>query len=487
MLEEYALVARPEPGGTAWPELPAGMRTASRFVLSPPPNLTLTKVIELPPVPRAQQERVVRFEAAQAIPRPLAELAWDWMPLGGDCRTVLLAATKLETAEVLAREAAEVGVRLDAIVPRAAALLRALEFNYPEVSGPVLVAELEGATALLLTRGSGRATVRLVGLPAVAPVLVGGEGEVGQVCGDDLRWRRLVAEASHLAAEPREGNEEPPPTLLLAGADAPEAEQIERIAGAAFARVARFEALRRVRVGPRANGAAAVAHQLGAVVGAAVGAVDRRKPGPNLLPRARQRENGFRRNRGWWLAGLGLGAAVAVVALIGVRLGNAQARREEAALTRQLQPWREAQRTVAARQRESETIERELAALRGLARARTSWALWLAATQERLGRAGEVWLEAVQPATESRQAATPLFGHGAAGGAGAGGLRLAIAGAAVDPGLDGRRALERVRVLLREWAADETVQAVEDERFDTSEPGVLRFACVLVLKPEAGP
>jgi hypothetical protein len=224
------------------------------------------------------------------------------------------------------------------------------------------------------------------------------------------------------------------------------------------------------------------------VVGAALAVQGRWAP--NLLPPARRRENAFRRRRVWWAT-----AAVGLVLLLGgmdlaLRREAARCEAEAAALETELEPWRAAQRRVAEQRRETEACERELTVVAGLERSRTGWVTFFADTQDRLARAGGMWLETLQLQPDARVATGGgrwLKTGDTAGEDGVVRLRIAVTGSALDPGPDGRRGLDRVRELLREWPAGAMVAAVEGERFDGGEPGLLRFGCVLVLRPEAGP
>lgn len=490
ILEEYAFLPRAgAPAEAAWPELSTTLRQAARFAVTPAANLTITKQLTVPALARAKRDQVVRFEAAQAIPRPLAEVVWDWAPVAGKTNAVELVAMRLNAAESLCAAAERSGIRLEKIVARASSLALALRHNYPELAEAAVLAEIDGGSALLVCGGRGAARARLVGLPAPIAVVAGAAESGGSENGDEPRWRRLAAEMVRCAGEgaAADRDREWQLVLLLAGADAPEREVVERFAGPNGARVERFDALRRVRVGAQASGAAALAHQFGAVVGTALAAGGHGVP--NLLPMARRRENAFRRNRWRWLAAVG----ALVVALWGTDLwlrrevGRVAA--EVAATSRALEPWREAQREVAERRRQLEACQRELTVLAGLERAQTSWATFLGDTQERLARADGVWLETMQlqPVSGGR----PGNGNsgrvgGATSGDGVARLRVAITGCALDPGLDGRRGLDRLRELLREWPKGPMVAGVEAERFDTGEPGLLRFSCVLVLNPEVG-
>lgn len=486
MLAECAQISRD--GESAWPDLPASLRRAARFGVAPVANLTIAKTVAAPRVAPRKRAQIVRFEAEHAISRPLAEVVWDWSASAGDPGKVELAAMRLDTAEALAAAAGKAGQRLDAIVPRAAALALAVKYNYNDADGPVVLAEIDGSTALLVLVGRGSCVARLVGLPErTAVVAVGTSGDED---GSGLRLRRLAAEVQRLCENPAETAEKPVSrVLLLAGPDAPEPEELGSALGVEGWEAKRFDALRRVRLRPGAKPELA-AHELGVAVGTALALCGRRVP--NLLPPARRSENAFRRRRGWWLAGTGAGVAILAGISVWLRCEVARTHVEAETITRQLEPWRAAQREAADLQRQLDVCRRELEVYDDLGRARTSWARFLDETQARLARADGVWLETLQLLPAGAAGTTggsgALFGHAAAGPASGrvARLRMAITGCALDPGLDGRRGLERVRALLRDWAGSDVVAEIDEERFDSSEPGLLRFGCVLVLKTEAG-
>lgn len=475
VLAEHVRLAAAGPGGTEqWAALAACVRRGDTVVLTPPANVTFAKVLTVPPLVRARRHPVVRFEAAQAIPRPLEELVWEWAPLSGVAATqVELAALKWETAEQLAAEAEAAGVRLTAIFGRATVLRRALEHNYPELRGAAVVAEVRGGTALLVGAVGGVGTVRLVGLPEPAAVAAGAGGApVGEA---DLRARRLVLEVRRLVGEDGAAEGRPPATLLLAGADAPEPEAVAT-AGIDGLAVERFDALRHVGSAAAVDRSAAEDRECAALVGAAVAVVT--ADSPNLLPEARRRENRFRRRRWIWLAAPIAAALVLWGASFWTHLATERTRARSAALVRELEPWRAARREVERQRLEIESCQDIAVTLDALERARTAWARLLAESEQRLGGRDGMWLEIWQ-----------MSGSGDGGSAvdadGVARHRLLVAGCTLDPGPDGRRGLERVRELWREWAAADLVVAIEEERFDSGVPGLLRFRGVVVLRPEA--
>ncbi len=486
MLEECAQISRG--GESVWPTLPSSLRRAARYAVAPAANLTIAKTVAVPRVASRKRAQIVRFEAEHTISRPLGEVAWDWTTAAADSGKVELAAMRLDTAEALAAAAGKAGQRLDAIVPRAAALALAVRYNYNDADGPVVLAEIDGSTALLVLVDRGSCVARLVGLPERTAVAAVGTSDDED--GSALRLRRLAAEVQRLYENPAETMERPVSrVLLLAGPDAPEQEELGSALGDEGWEAKRFDALRRVRLRPGAKTELA-AHELGVAVGTALALCGRRVP--NLLPPARRKENAFRRRRGWWLVSAGMVVALIAGIAVGMRCEVARAQIEAQTIVRQLEPWRAAQREAAELQRQLDVCRRELAVLDDLGRARTSWVRFLDDAQSRLARADGVWLETLQLLPVGAAGATggggTLFGHATSGQASGRvvRLRLAITGCALDPGLDGRCGLDRVRELLHGWVESDAVAAIEAERFDSSEPGLLRFGCVLVLKPEAG-
>ncbi|HLP02770.1 MAG TPA: hypothetical protein VK163_12155 [Opitutaceae bacterium] len=487
MLDEFAfLPSAAADAAQLWRALAERARCGARVVAVPPAAGTLTKFAEVPRLRRAQRERVVRFEATQAIPRPLEETAWDWAPLAKGRTGVELVAMKLSAAEELCAQAERAGVQVETIVTRATALLRVM--RHAAVAGDgvsSILLQVDGDMALLVRCDGDLPAVRLAGVPARVRVNAGGGTESAP---ETLRERRLAAEVKRLARGGVVSTEVgAAATVWLTGAAAPEPTAFEPFLMEAGLKLASFDPLRRVKLGKAAANAAAEAASLATLVGAALAAVE--GSAPNLLPVARRRENAFRRNRWRWLvlAGAITGSVWGVAWF--VQTGIAQQRAEVAALTRELEPWRGAQRLAAEQQREIDACERELTVLQSLVRAKESWPKFLADAQSRCARAGGAWLESVQFVAGADGApGAGLFGHArsARAGDGVARQRLAISGCARETWLEGPRGLERVRQLLREWPEAEAVAAVEGERFDASAPGLLRFSCVLVLEPEAG-
>ena len=499
MLVDHSFCSPLECGAEAvriqFPELIAG----GRLVVAPPAHRTLLKGIAVPPVTGAPRARVIGFEAEQMVGGGLAEAVWAHVPVSPgvpECAVVM--AMKLAAAEELCAAVARGGPAVDRVVPAGWALVRALRHNYPELTRPAVVVWLAGRTALLVRVERTAVALRQVALPEVvraaepAPARQGTmpeEGPEEPVVPGNAPWvDRVAVELARLAGGTRTSGTETAAIEVFLGGDAsvgPEA--VAALATRVTVPVAGFDALRRVRLAPGIRGSDTMALQLGVVVGLALEALAGGTV--NLLPPVRQREIRFRRRRGGWLAAAAAAVVLTLVSLLWLRQERLALRLEESVVAARLVPQRVAERGRKDGERERALLVQQLDALAALRAARTGWLEWFADLQERLTAVGEVWFDSL--------ALRPSAVVTAAGG-GRGGLRhpVALAGAegpaaalriAVTGGVlhrEGTDPLGRVRRLRASLLASRFVAAVEDERFDDTQPGLLRFSCTLVMKPE---
>jgi hypothetical protein len=140
---------------------------------------------------------------------------------------------------------------------------------------------------------------------------------------------------------------------------------------------------------------------------------------------------------------------------------------------------------------------RRIATLQRLVEARSSWTAFLADLQERLVTAEDVWLESLQflPSGKSADATVLRPRESGLGIIAAGGdaerpepaslVRLNLTGCLFDADNPvtkaGARSYQRAKSLLAGLRASPFVAAVENERFDGSQPGMLRFEITLVV------
>ena len=126
-----------------------------------------------------------------------------------------------------------------------------------------------------------------------------------------------------------------------------------------------------------------------------------------------------------------------------------------------------------------------IAALQRAVEEKSNWLEFLADLQRRLGNIEDVWLDQLtvvppptpRPSGVSKQgtvAAAPLY--------------LRLSGRLLDThnpvAKVSRDSYERVKQLLAGFASSRFIAAVEDEHFDNSQAGLLRFDFVLAVNPE---
>jgi hypothetical protein len=294
---------------------------------------------------------------------------------------------------------------------------------------------------------------------------------------------RLAQEiARSLAHARRQMPGESPTALWLTGGGA----QLEALPAALAAKlrlpVERYDPLARVELGAEAEDARAAAASLAVLVGLAV-PVSPAERDADLLPPALRESLAFRRRRPWFAAAAMLAAAALLPPIVHYHRVATRAAAQVAVLDARMRPMRSLQGRIAGDLERLESINTEIAALRRTAEARTSWLTFLADLQARLATIEDVWLErlvVVPPPATSAPApdGTP---------AGPAPLKLTVSGRLIDAVQPGSKAgaddYARVRRLLESFAHARFVASVADERFDHSEPGILRFDVTLVIDP----
>lgn len=473
--------------------LRARMKPAGRVVLVLPPHLTLTKLIRTPRVSPAKRERVVRFEAAQGIPYRLAEVAWDTTVAGeGEAvMDLLLAAAKLEAANALGAAAAEAGFEPAVMLPAPLATLAACRLPPPAAAGPVLALNLGARSAVLVQTDAGRFATRTLA--------IGGHSVTQQISANqDCEF----AEAERLKVSPgqtalladavdtlatRLGQEITrtvlhfnrqcglgrPERILLTGGTARQAGLDEALAARLKLPVARLDALAAVETGHAAAKAGAAAHalELTDLIGAAAGELLPAHPVLNLLPARLRRREGLRRRQPWLVAAAALAVTALLPAILHYRALEEAARSKTVAIEAALAPVREREVRNRAALAELTELRRQVDQLHGVAARRTAWLGLFADLQSRLVQVEDVWLETLQ-------AIPPAAGAP---------LKLAVSGRMLDKtnplAKVSPETLSRMQTLLTGLVDSPFVAAVEDERFDNSQPGILRFDIVLVTDP----
>lgn len=460
-----------------------------------PGHLVLTKFIKTPRVDAAKREKVIRFEAQQNIPYALTDVAWGHVIAGESDLDldVMLCAAKLEAIDALCAGVESAGFQPRALLPGVLALRAAAEADARLGDEPVLLANLGARSTTLVLRENRRGHARTLALgghhvtqqlvenqdcdwdaaedwktsarnaAVVAPAVESFATRLGQeITRSAVHFKRTAGAAS-------------PTRILLTGGAARTSGLAELLAARLNVPVESFDPLASVEIARAAAdaGVADVAAQLGDLVGAAHAHFTAPGETINLLPPRLLNQEHTRRRQPWMIVAAVLAAAAFLPPLHFYREWEAALQRKTAALDAEIAPLRQRE----ARNRENleklAALQQQIAALHGIAARRANWQQLCADLQERFIKVEDVWLERMHLAAGSTEANAPL--------------RVAISGrmldrtnplAKVSPDI-----YRRVTELLASVVESPYVSAVENERFDNGQPGILHFDVVLVAEP----
>jgi type IV pilus assembly protein PilM len=490
-----------------------------------PGHLTFNKAIRIPRVSARQRRKIIGFEARQGVPAALADVVWSHAPVAKpeDGLEVALTAVKRPVMDALCAQLRAAGLYPCAALPAWFVLQGGVEHNHPDADGALILAIGARSTQLSVC-GTSRFFIRTIALggntvtqriareletdffraESLKREVLGGEAEspagaperrAVQVAVDEF-VRRLCGETLRsLAWFGPESGASRPALLLLSGGGSLIRDLPARLAENLQMRVVRRDPWQHLKLGAAVAdlpGKSEVA-RLADLVGLAARAASREHAGVNLLPPALRREMVLRRRWPELIAATLLLAVGLACPIRHERAAAAGARRQRTEVEATISALRRLDihnRNNLARLAET---NRRIAALQRLAEARRGWIVFLSDLQERLVKTGDVWLEKLQivPPGPARPAGIRPGLIAAAENTErnepAAVVRLNLAGCLFDPEnpatRTGEGSYQRAKSLLAGFRESPFIVAVEDERFDGSQPGVLRFEITLVLAP----
>lgn len=459
-----------------------------------PGHLVLTKFIRTPRVDAAKREKVVRFEAQQNIPYALNDVVWDHAVTGETDLDleVMLCAAKLDAVETLCRALEQAGFIPQALLPPAPALGAAVRAVTASSASALALSIGARSTTLLLSEPARQQSRTLtLGGQTVTQVLVESQdcdfAEAEALKLSD-RSQALVAPAMEafalrLAQEitrsmlhfRRQSASASPGEVWLTGGGARLTGLGETLAAKLNIPVRTFDPLQGIEIAHTAAAGDPAGHAatLAELVGAAQIRLLDTATALNLLPPRLRRQETTRRRQPWLFAAIALTVAALVPPLWHYRSLALETQRKSAEVAAVIAPLRAREAQNRANLQRLEETRRQLAALQSVHGRRGNWVGLLADLQERLVKVEDVWLERMQLAPSPGEPGAPL--------------RIAISGrmldktnplANVSPDI-----YQRVTALLGSIVDSPYVSAVENERFDNRQPGILHFDFVLVADP----
>ncbi|MEY3774395.1 MAG: hypothetical protein RLZZ129_1175 [Verrucomicrobiota bacterium] len=480
--------------------------------LAIPPHLALLRFARSPAVEPRRREEVIRFEAAQHIPYAPGEVVWDWVEVADDGMDFdfMLAAVKTAELTALCRVVSAAGFRPVQVLPAGLALLEARRLGSGHGLADTLWVDIGARSTQLLFVTGGRFYLRTLTLWAQAITqAVADEQRIGPVAAEAAKREVFGGETGVAVDSPvRDAVERATANfnlrmgLEVARALAAHAQQpgavrpaVVQLTGGGAQTPGLIAALRdklgltvdllglppgvQLAATAKADGADKAGVYLPVLVGLAAGATRTEGRTPNLLPPEWSEAGALRRAQRWWLAGAAL-LLLALVPPLWEAAGRRHTAKQEAdRLERAMQPLRAQAAANAQILAELERMHEEGARLGRLVRAKSVWLDFFAELQSALFAVEDVWLDRLQ--LEQLPPGNMMAGAPDAP------LRLAISGRLLDTrnplAKVSPEANVRVRRLLAKIRESRFVAAVEDERFDATQPGILRFDVTLLLEP----
>lgn len=501
-------------------------RFSGPLFISPPSHETLVKFLKIPQVDEARRAKVIQFEAQQNIPYPLNEVVWSSEPVFDDVQEfeIALVAAKRDLMEELCGSVRRAGAEPARIEPASLALHRAFRHNYPDIGGSILLVDIGARMTELVFTNPSRFFVRSVSVggntftQALADELgqTFDEAEItkvrilsGQATPADgspvaaAFEKATLALANKLSLEitratvsvRRHTGGEAPAFVYLTGGGSQIGSLQALLAEKLRMQVEWFDPFRRVEAANPATSEPHM-HQLCGAIGIAVNAFDEdrsRHGGIDLLPPQVRKATEFRRRQPIIIAAAALGVAALAMPAIHYHGARDTIRAEVEAIDSLLaQP-----RAIQARDRENlrliDEAKQEAGAIGALVATRSNWINFLSDLQRRLGNVGDVWidrLQVIRTTAEAAPAEDGLFGAPAAPTVAPAKtpLRLFVAGRLVDRknpvSKVSQESTDRVRMLMASLAKSPFIASVDNERYDTTQPGILRFEFTMAVDPE---
>lgn len=492
-----------------------------------PGHLLLMKFLKIPHVAKNKRDQIVKFEAQQNIPYPLPEVVWDYETLLDDGAEfeVALVAIKIEIVQSLCDQIARLGLEAEVVEPSAMAQFSAFSHSYPEVQeGGLLISIGAKSTDLLFidTHGFFVRNVPIAGNTLTQSIsddlkisfahaealkihVFGGEAhdvEADMLSGvqraTESFLRRFSMEVTRSIVNfRRQSGAEQVMSIYLTGGGAIVPGITENLSEKLKLEVEWYDALRYVTVHRKVPQEVIDNHRLqfSSLVGTALRAGAASRSEFNLLPPMLAKQLDFKQKRTYLVAA----AAILVVAgFIPALTFKNQAEtfaQQAAELEAELVPLRQLDRKIEGNLQRADEIRDRIESFQQLTKSKGNWIALLRDLQDRLVQVEDVWFDELAVIAPQQQA-RPTSNGGMFGNQEPqaeetqSDLRLNVSGRLLDreyplshvsPTSQGR-----VTALLASFADSDFISAVDNQRFDASEPGILRFNFVLVVDPARG-
>ena len=503
-------------------------KMAGAATVSLPGHLTLTKFVKTPAVEKGKRDKIIQFEAQQNIPYPLEEVVWDKQIVSDDGLDleVLLGAVKLDVAEGLCAALEQAGASVEVIAPSALALFRAFKYNYPDAADSVLVLNIGARSTHLLFIDKQRFFVRTIVLAgntvtqAIAEEIkqdfthaesiklqvLGGQSDLPETSPSRLAVTNAVqAFTSRLQLEitrstvnyRRQYGAEQPACVYVAGGGSLIPDFPATLADKIKIPVERFDPLRKVEISSNASSAKAYSAVLADLVGLATRLTNTAEAPFNLLPPSIGQAIAFRREQPFYVAAAALVVVALAVPILYYHDVVSTARAAEQDLEVTLTPLRSLKSANDANLEKIAEAGKQITGIQGVAESKSNWINFFTDVQNRLVKVEDVWLDKLQvlrpPTAEELAAEAAAAASSSPDGTPTAAptvppLRLSLSGHLLDRKNPDQKVSQesfaRVKDLLKSIGESQFISAVENETFNSDQPGILSFEFILVVNPK---
>jgi len=491
-----------------------------------PGHHILGKFLKIPTIEESKRAKIVQFEAQQNIPYPLSEVVWDYGIVAeqGLDLELMLAAAKLELVQGACEALSFRGLNVTSVTPSSVAVARCFRYNYPEVTGGVLVADIGARSTNLIFLDSARCFIRSIplagnsitqaiaeelkldfthsettkvqvlngdsGLPPQSPTRIAVQTAVnGFIAKLHLEVTRSIVNYR------RQSGAEQPTTIYLTGGGSALSGLAEQLQERLKVEVVILDPLRKVQISSDAAQAKDVASLLAGLIGLAAPAAGRKSI--NLLPPGMVAKLAFKKRQPLLILAAALIAISQIPPLIQSTRYLSAARAQLDAVKEAVLPLQVRQDRITQNLANLEAAKGEISAIQSLAESKNNWINFFSDLQQRLFKVEDVWLDNLQviraSSADAQAGGTGLFGTleptPATGDASIEKplLRLKLSGRLVDRNNPVSRvspdSMIRIKSLLASFADSKFISAVERESFDPNTPGILVFDFIMVIDP----